>query len=298
MATAAATFYARRDADTEITERSANEVSKSAVSWAAILAGTVVAVASTLVLILLGSGMGMAWVSPFSGDNPTLLTFSITVAIWLIVVQWLSAAAGGYIAGRLRTRWVNTHVHEVFFRDTAHGFVTWAASTLLMIALIASTSSALLGSGVRAAAAVAGNAAQGVAQGTSVTAAANDYSIDTLLRPSQPTGPSAGGEGARAEVGRILARSVSTGEFTDKDRTYLAQVVAARTGAPQADAQARVNEVYAQEKAAAAKTQEAVEATRKATSRAAIFTAVSMLIGAFVSCAAAALGGSLRDEHP
>lgn len=44
-------------------------------------------------------------------------------------MQWLSAALGGYVTGRLRTRWVGLHTHQAFFRDTAHGFITWSLAT-------------------------------------------------------------------------------------------------------------------------------------------------------------------------
>jgi hypothetical protein len=64
-------------------------------------------------------------------------SFAVTSAIWLIVTQWLSSGFGGYVAGRLRTRWIGTHTHEVFFRDTAHGLITWAVATVLVAAVLA-----------------------------------------------------------------------------------------------------------------------------------------------------------------
>jgi len=272
----------------------------SAISWAPIIGGAVAATAVTLVLVILGSGFGLAWVSPTGDRGPTATGFALTAAVWLIVVQWLSAASGGYITGRLRTKWAGTHTHEVFFRDTAHGLLTWALSTLLVAALVALTSSALLGAGVRAAAQVSANAAQGAAQGAAgngITTDARSYDIDMLFRSDQPNTQRASDGDARAEAGRILAQGV-TGTVADTDRDYLAQMVAVRTGMQPADAHKRVDDVIAREKAAEAKAQEVAEAARKATARASVITGVSMLIGAFIACAAAALGGSLRDEHP
>ena len=107
---------------------------KSAASWPAIFAGAFVAVSVSLVLLALGSGLGFAAISPWQGHGVSATTFTVTTAIWLIVTQWLSAALGGYIAGRLRTKWVGTHTHEVFFRDTAHGFVTWSVATVFTAA--------------------------------------------------------------------------------------------------------------------------------------------------------------------
>src|ERR1700730_4835360 len=93
----------------------------SAVSWPAIIAGAVVAAAASLVLVVLGSGLGLASVSPWRNVGASATTFTIMTAIWLIVVQWAASGLGGYLTGRLRTKWVGTHTNEVFFADTAHG---------------------------------------------------------------------------------------------------------------------------------------------------------------------------------
>ena len=104
----------------------------SALSWSAIAAGTVAAIALTLTLFTLGSAFGLGSVSPWPGVGAKPTTFTIGAGIWLIVTQWLSAALGGYIAGRMRVRWQGLHTHEVFFRDTVHGLLTWATATVLM----------------------------------------------------------------------------------------------------------------------------------------------------------------------
>src|SRR5580692_7150199 len=116
----------------------------SAASWAAIIAGAFVAASVSLVLFALGSGLGFASISPWPGHGVTAKAFAITTAIWLIVMQWVSSGFGGYITGRLRTRWIGTHTHEVFFRDTAHGLVTWAVATVLVAAAAAASVSAVV----------------------------------------------------------------------------------------------------------------------------------------------------------
>jgi hypothetical protein len=133
---------------------------KSAASWPAIFAGAVVAVAVSLVLLALGSGLGFAAISPWPGHGASATTFTVTAAIWLIVTQWLSAALGGYIAGRLRTKWVGTHTHEVFFRDTAHGFVTWSLATVFVATVFAGTFFSMVGGGMHALGGAASAAAQ------------------------------------------------------------------------------------------------------------------------------------------
>lgn len=104
----------------------------SAVSWSAIAAGTVAAIALTLTLLTIGSAFGLGSVSPWPGVGAKPTTFTIGAGIWLIVTQWLSAALGGYMAGRLRVRWHGLHTDEVLFRDTAHGLLTWATATVIM----------------------------------------------------------------------------------------------------------------------------------------------------------------------
>ena len=111
------------------------ESSKGATSWGAVVAGGVGAAALTVVLMLVGSGLGLSMVSPYVGI-PTLQAATVWTAVWLVVTQWLSALLGGYLAGRLRTKWVNLHTDEVFFRDTAHGFLAWALATLLAAGLL------------------------------------------------------------------------------------------------------------------------------------------------------------------
>ena len=190
--------FARLDAalypaDTDV------EPGASAVAWSAIWAGATTAIALTLILLTIGSGFGLASVSPWPGVGPRPSTFSVEAGIWLIVTQWLSSGVGGYIAGRMRTRWTGLHTHEVFFRDTAHGLVTWSVATIIVTAVAVAA--------------------------TALTA----------------------------------------------------------LGAPPAEP---------------AVTATAADEARKVAAAISIFTGISMLIGAFISSVAAAIGGRLRDKHP
>jgi hypothetical protein len=263
------------------------EIPTSAVSWPAVFAGAFVATAVTIMLLAFGSGLGLASVSPFT-SNPSATTFTVFAAIWLIIVQWVASALGGYMTGRLRTRWVSIHTHEVFFRDTANGLLSWAVASVFIVGLVVSGASSLLGTGTHAAATVAMGAAQSPSGGPS------GYMLDTLFRPANPGRTQATTED-KAEAGRILAQGV-TGTVSQPDQTYLAQLVAARTGVTQADAQTRVNTVIAQEQAAVQKAKQAANAARKAASGLALYTFLSMLIGAFIAAVSGAIGGRLRDH--
>jgi len=277
-----------------------NESSVSAASWAAIFAGAVAAVATSLILIALGSGIGFASVSvwPYNGTNVT--TFAITTAIWLIVVQWGSSLLGGYITGRLRTKWVGTHTHEVFFRDTAHGFVTWALATVISALVLTNAAAGVAGKGAQAASMVMAGSAQGIASSGSAQPSNGSYSydVDKLFRPASPSTAGASKQTTHEEAARILANGLATGEISTEDRSYLVSEVTAQTGVSQEEAQRRVDSTIAATKAAELKARQVADDTRKALARTSIFLALSMLIGAFIAAAAAAVGGRLRDAHP
>jgi hypothetical protein len=118
-----------------------------------------------------------------------------------------------------------------------------------------------------------------------------------MLFRSPRADSSAATSDARAEAARILANGVVSGDVPSADRTYLAELVAARTGISMEDARKRVDTAVAQAKAAEAKARQAADTARKAASEASIYTALSMLVGAFIACIAAALGGQRRDLH-
>jgi hypothetical protein len=265
----------------------ANSTGKPVASWSAIIAGAFVAASVSLVLVALGSGLGFASVSPWSGHGVSAKTFAVTAAIWLIVTQWLSSAVGGYMAGRLRTRWIGTHAHEVFFRDTAHGFVTWAVSTVLVASILASSTFATLGAGSRAVAAAAPAAAEASVK--------SGYQLDRLFRSSGSS--AANGNDPRAEATHIIVNAATAGDVSTSDRSYLAEVVAAHSGVSQEEAQKRVDEYLAAAKDAETQMKAEADAARKAAAQASIYLALSMLVGAFIASVSAALGGRLRDEH-
>ncbi|MDB6099106.1 MAG: hypothetical protein JWN58_1809 [Gammaproteobacteria bacterium] len=279
-----------------ITADPSSSPAKSAASWPSIIAGAFVAVSATLILVTLGSGIGFASVSPWTNQGVSVTTFAISSAIWLILTQWISAGLGGYIAGRLRTRWAGVHTHEVFFRDTAHGLITWAVATVLVAGVLTSGVMSGAGAAGHAAAQVASAGVQGAAAGAAPDSA---YTLDKLFRPA---GQSTGGSGSnsvdpRTETAHIIANAVATGSVPDADRAYLVDQVAARTGVSQAEAQARVDNFISTVMQTQAKLKAEADAARKAAAQASIYLALSMLIGAFIASVSAAVGGRLRDEH-
>jgi hypothetical protein len=265
--------------------------SQSAVSWAAVIGGAVAALGITLLLVELGSGIGLSSVSPWSSANPTATTFTLLAAVWLIIVQWLSSAMGGYLAGRLRTKWVGVHSDEVFFRDTAHGFLAWALASVVVVAFAASSVSSAVSAAGRAVSGTAATAAQAAA---SQPSAQNGYFLDVLFRKDQPDA-NASSQDTRAEASRILARALVNGNLDAADRTYLAKLLAAHAGISQADAEKRIDDTVTQAKAAEDKAKQAADAARKTAASASFYLFFSMLIGAFIASVAGAIGGRQRD---
>jgi hypothetical protein len=277
----------------------AEESARSAISWAAIIAGAFAAAAISLLLLALGAGIGFASTSPWSGAGASATAFTVGAAVWLIVIQWLSSALGGYLTGRLRTKWVNVHTHEVFFRDTAHGFLTWAVASVVVAMFLASSLSSVVSGGAHIAGNVATGAVAGATQGAASSPSASSatgYFVDALFRSDQPN-TNAPPQQTTAEATRILARGIANGGIDPADKSYLAKLVAARTGLSQADAEKRVDQVMAQEKAAEDKIRAAADAARKSAASLSFFTFFSMLIGAFIAAVAGAIGGRQRDEY-
>jgi hypothetical protein len=208
-----------------------------------------VAAVLSLLLLLVGAGLGFAMVSPWSSESASAATLGVSAAVWLVVVQWLSAGVGGYITGRLRTKWVGIHTYEVGFRDTAHGFLAWALATLVVAGLLGSSVSAIIGGATQATATIAGATTTAAANVASKAAsdASTSYFTDALLRPADPaTATAANNEAAAGQLSRILANAAIQGTMPDEDRAYVDRLVAARTGLTEADAKKRVDAVLKQ----------------------------------------------------
>lgn len=262
----------------------------STVSWGAILAGGFTAAAVSLIVIAFGVGAGLSVVSPWSGEGISATTASWAAGLFLVVVAMIASTLGGYITGRLRHGWDDVHVDERFFRDTAHGFVTWAFATVL-------TATALAGAGTHL---LAGASAGSIpAAGAGAAQAANnsgDVYVDRLLRigpqtDGRTTGPAGDQAASRGELLRIIAPVTRKGgNVSAEDRTYAVRVIAARTGIPQTEAEQRVDQTITQAKDAADK-------ARRAAAQLSIWIAISLLAGAFSASLAAAEGGKLRNSR-
>ncbi|MEB6368193.1 hypothetical protein [Klebsiella michiganensis] len=297
--------------------------SASAVSWGAIFAGAAAAASLALMLLMLGAGLGLTSISPWENQGLAAGTVGIAAIAWLTFTQIVASGMGGYLAGRLRTKWVDTHTNEIYFRDTAHGFLTWAVALLVSAVLLTTTISSLIGGSAKVIGSVAGGATatavNNTGEGSSMLSKSSmEYFTRSLFRASgstpagnsnesgndvmamnQPALPKAESPAQLAEVTGIFANSIYSGALPKDDLTYVAQLVSQNTGISQQEAEQRVQAVYdkaqANLKEAKDKAQQAADAARKTTSYVTLWSFISLLIGAFVASLCATYGGRQRD---
>jgi hypothetical protein len=294
----------------------------SYVEWAPILAGAFTAAAISFILLTFGSAIGLVSVSPWPDSGLPWWLIIVIGALWVLVVQVGSYALGGYLAGRLRAPVNEMPSAERSFRDGAHGFLVWAVGAVISAVVLSWTAGAAISTGVGTASTAAGTAA-GTGAAAGMLAPEADpfgYNVDRLLRSGTPapspeatapepgaaaeTSPAGGppsdmatATSGREEVGRIFTVAVENGELAADDRTYLAGLVSQRTGLPQADAEARVDEAFAAIQEAERDAREVADDARKAAAIGAFLTAAAMLVAAAAAAAGAGLGGKHRDEN-
>jgi hypothetical protein len=270
-------------AQATFSDKSVNkEADSSGVSWAAVIAGAFVTAALSLVLLALGAGLGLSSVSPWSNVGASASAVGAGTIVWLILNEIIASAMGGYLAGRLRTKWAILHTDEVYFRDTAHGFLVWAVAVVI-------TSSFLAAAGTSMAGGVGGSMLSTSGSGPNVQASAgtsdSNYFVDTLFRSDRTPSDDA----ARSEAERILANALRQKDIPAPDKNYLEQLVAAKTGLNQPDAAKRVSTVLTTAR-------ETLDASRKAAAHLLLWLFIALLIGAFCASYAATIGGRQRDH--
>jgi len=285
------------------------------VDWGPIILGTLGALAIMVVLMTFGGalGLGVTSAQPYAGLSAKAL--AVLAGLYACLVHVASFATGGYLAGRMRTPWATSDTVESHFRDGGHGFAVWALGIVVGTVLALSGVSAALKATAGAATAVASAGVAGAAANPQTPAALQqlsmqptDYAVDRLLAPGPGAAPAgaaapAGGAAAAsradlaAPIARAFAANANSPQLDARDRTWLAGLVSQRTGLPQADAEKRVDEDFAELKAAEQKARDAADRARKVTLIAAFLAAATMAIGAAAACAGAALGARHRDER-
>ena len=260
-----------------------SEANSSGVAWGAVIGGAFGIAAFYLILLALGAGLGLSAISPWSNTGPSASTVDKMAVIWLILIEIISSALGGYLTGRLRTKWAMIHTDEVFFRDTANGLLAWAVALVITVTFLASAGALMVG-GVEQAAVGADRS------GGTVAAAANPeaYYVDAMFR-SDHRNLDANDALIQAEAERIFANALREKQMPPADQTYLAQLINARTGVSQADAEKRISDELNDARQTA-------DAARSASARLLLWFFLALLMGAFSASYFATIGGKLRDH--
>jgi hypothetical protein len=235
-----------------------------------------------LILLSLGTGLGLSSVSPWANSGASPGAIGAAAIVWLILAQILAFGLGGYVAGRLRVKWASVHTDEVYFRDTAHGLLVWAVAAVVTAGVLATAAADMAG------AAQAGARAGSGPMSSAEPSSPAEYAVDGVFRSARAT-PDRADPGARAEVGRIFAHALRSREMGSADKTYVDSLVASRTGLSQADADLRVTQVFGE-------LQQAIDVARSHAAKLALWVFIALLTGAFCASVAATIGGRQRDH--
>ncbi|MGB7076168.1 MAG: hypothetical protein WBD53_03175 [Xanthobacteraceae bacterium] len=307
----------------------------SGISWSAVIAGAITAIAVSFIIIALGSGIGMAVVSPYSYSSPSATTMTVIGALWLVFAQAVGFAVGGYVAGRVRRSPALLHTDEVKFRDGANGLVVWAigvfATAIVLVAAVNKVENAAANTAIGTlAVGTAGTAA--MAQGPSV-----NYFTDTLLRngpqnaanageaangnsaggaassPGAPSGATASGTPS-ASPSNSSSQAAAFRETSNQQRIQINRILVTSLGphgissddrtylAQLVAEQTGMSQADAQKRVDAVVNQmkqdatQAAETARKAAAYLSFWTFMSLLFGAVCATLGGILGGDLRDE--
>src|SRR5579862_1562984 len=249
-----------------------DDTSGAGMSWPAVFAGAFSMGALALALAVLGAGIGLSSVSPWPSETAQASRVSAGAIVWLMLVQLVASSVGGYLAGRLRTKWFSLHTHEVYFRDTAHGFIAWAVAFVISTLLSTSYAAAI------------------AAKPTSAENTPGSYFVDMLFRTDHPTAGRTD-QPLRNEAALIMANALRHPDMSKQDQAYLSNLVVAATGLSRGEADRRVTETMGVDR-------EAADTARKAIAHSLYWLFVALLIGAFCSSYAATIGGRQRDNIP
>jgi hypothetical protein len=267
----------------------------SRISWGAVFAGGVVAVAVGVMLNVLGLAVGATTIDPMApGETPSASTFGIAGGIWLLVANLIGLAVGGYVAARLSGTADDTD-------GVLHGLSVWAIGFLISVVLLGNAAAGAVGGISR----MVGGAAQGLGQGageaiSAVAPAAANVDPRAMIERLQ-TGLQTGGDPAtmnsdqrRAEMAQIVGNRVTSGNAEPAARDRLASLVAAEYGIAPEEARTRVDRLEAEATRVA---QEAETRARAAAESAAEGAAVgaywifaAMLLGAVAAVLGARTG--------
>jgi hypothetical protein len=270
----------------------------TAVSWNAVFAGAAAAAALSLILLILGTGLGLSSVSPWSSVGISATTFGVSTILWITLTQVVASGMGGYLAGRLGSGWSTVKRDEVYFRDTAHGFLAWALASLLTAALLSSVVGSIVGGTAKLSAATV-TSATSTGKLPDSADAMTSYFLDSLFRGMAAAASEKPKTELMIEVSYIFHNALPSDSISVADAQYIAELITQRTGLSQAAAEKRVMDTFDRLKTKSAELQTNAKAAankaRKASAYAALWLFISLLMGAFAASYFATYGAKRRD---
>jgi hypothetical protein len=256
----------------------------SYIQWGPTFGGGLVAAAVFFILVTFATAIGLA----VSSVSPTWRDTSVGLVVlsgaWLVLTAVGSFALGGYIAGRIRSTW-QTNPDEVHFLDGLHGLVVWSLAVIIGAGLTWASAATINASTSKSSAV---NPANSTVNTSDSEPSFLTFELDRLFwfdNRQQATDAQ-----TRAQAGRILERGLGKKELAKDDHDHLVQLVSARTGLPQADADRRVAQVLSESRDAAAKARQSVVIL-------AFTLAAALAAGAAAAWGAAVIGGRHRDQN-
>jgi hypothetical protein len=270
----------------------------TAVSWTAVSAGAMAAATLSLILLILGTGLGLSSVSPWSSVGISATTFGISTILWITITQVVASGMGGYLAGRLGSGWSTVKRDDVYFRDTAHGFLAWALATLITAALLTSVVGSIIGGTAKISAAAVTSEASRSKSPESVDPPTS-YFLDALFRGTTAAASDKSKIELMVEINHIFFNAMPSDSISVADTQYIAELITQRTGLSQGAAEKRVAETFNRLKTKSAELQTNAQASankaRQASAYAALWLFISLLMGAFASSYFATYGAKRRD---
>lgn len=254
------------------------------ISWGAVLAGVAVALVLNILLNLLGVGMGAATLNPVSGDNPTAASFSIGAAAWWTVAGLLSSLAGGYVAGRLAGKPVESTAGW-------HGLISWAMTTIVIFYLLTTAVGSIVGGAYAGLSSAVGGLGRGAATVAQSAVPALSQATDPFASIERSVRDATGGNDPAAlrDTAVSAMRAAMTGDAAQQQeaRERAAQALARAQNVSIEEARTRVAQYEAQYRQtveeAKRQASQAAEITAKAVSRGSLLAVIALALGAMAA---------------
>jgi hypothetical protein len=266
-------------------------------SWGAIFAGVVIAVAVQLVLGILGAGIGLTMVDPVEGTTPGAAGFGIGAGIYWLITTVLALGAGGFAAARV------AGVHERF-DALVHGLVVWGVTLILTLYLLTSAVGGIIGGAFRTVGSVAGAAGATVSAAapkaaslagideSDVRSEAAAYLSDAPTDPAQMTP-----EQAQKEIARELPALARGGNDGRQAESRIVDIVAAQRKISRPEAQAQVTRAKQQFVQTKNDTVATAKSATDAAAGAAAGTSFVLVLALLVGAAASGFGATAATRR-